>query len=84
MADEGEIITVPEKQMIKLKLINGTTDEPDPNQPEKFYKLRFDTYMLPLDLSDYRFSSSMDKKKKEMSIRELIDEDRYLKKMGWR
>ena len=39
IAQKGRLITIPEKNIIKLKLFNGTTDEQDPNNPQKFYKL---------------------------------------------
>jgi lipopolysaccharide export system permease protein len=79
VAERGELITVPEKNLVQLKLQNGTTDEPDPETPQKFYKLHFDNYYLPLDLSHYRFREPSDKKPKEMSIRELREEYRRLR-----
>ena len=36
--------------MIKLKLIEGTSDEPDPNNPGSFYKLNFQNYFMTLNL----------------------------------
>jgi len=72
-------VTLPEKNRVQLKLINGTTDEPDPDHPQKYYKLRFETYYIPLDLSNYKFREPKDKKTKEMSIRELRTEYNRLK-----
>lgn len=74
VAERGEIVTNPEAGLVKLKLLNGTTDEPDPKDPRKFYKLRFDTYSLPLDLSNYRFREPAVKKLKEMTVTELQTE----------
>ena len=71
VAERGEIVTLPEKNRVQLKLMNGTTDEPDPDNPQKFYKLHFDTYHLPLDLSNYKYREPVFKKTKEMSVKEL-------------
>ena len=51
VAKRGEFIAIPEKNMVKLKLIDGTADEPDPENPTNFYKLNFKTYFMTLNLS---------------------------------
>lgn len=79
LAEKGEIVTLPEKNRVQLKLMNGTTDEPNLNSPQKFYKLHFDTYYLPLDLSQYKFRAPMAKKTKEMTIADLRKEFDRLK-----
>ncbi|MCX5715782.1 MAG: LptF/LptG family permease, partial [Candidatus Omnitrophica bacterium] len=38
-ASKGEFISVPQKGIVKLKLTNGTSEEPDVNNPLNFYKL---------------------------------------------
>ncbi|MFH0791018.1 MAG: LptF/LptG family permease, partial [Candidatus Omnitrophota bacterium] len=38
VAKRGEFIAIPEKNTIKLKLMEGTSDEPDPENPTNFYK----------------------------------------------
>ncbi len=74
VAEKGQIITVPEESLVKLKLMNGMTAEPDPKNPHKFYKFKFDTFMIPLDLSNYKFNKPLRKKTKEKSIKELWGE----------
>lgn len=79
IAERGEIVSNPEKSVIKLKLVNGITEEPDAKDPAKFYKLKFDTYLLPLDISEFKFKEPLSKKPKEMSVSELAAEARRLK-----
>ncbi|HNX91588.1 MAG TPA: LptF/LptG family permease, partial [Candidatus Omnitrophota bacterium] len=50
VAEMGEIKTVPEKNLIELRLYNGTSEEPSPTDPDSFYKLNFKTYSMSLDL----------------------------------
>ena len=71
VAEHGQLIPLPEQNIIKLKLENGTTDEPDANNPGRFYKLKFGTYFLPLDISGFKFKASLEKKRKELTLREL-------------
>jgi len=74
IAQKGELISIPERGIIKLKLIHGTSDEPDPKDATKLYKLNFKTYDLPLNLSDIRESNKPGKKPKDMTIHELSSE----------
>ena len=78
IANRGEFIPLPQKDMIKLKLIDGTSDEPNPRDPSSFYKLNFKTYYLTLDLTEYS-ASRIDKKAKDMSIDELRQEIKKLR-----
>jgi len=80
VAKSGEFITVPEQNTVKLKLVDGTSDEPDPNNPTNFYKLNFKTYFMNLNLADAQKSGRLEKKYKEMTIAELNKEVRKLKK----
>lgn len=80
VAKTGEFIAVPEKSSIKLKLIDGTSDEPDPENPKSFYKLNFKTYFMNLSLDQQQDISKIEKKPKEMTIQELRNEIRKLKK----
>lgn len=82
VAKAGEFITVPEKNIIKLKLIDGTSDEPDPDNPTNFYKLNFKTYFMNLNPSQNQGKAKMEKKPKEMTIQELNQEIDKLKKEG--
>ena len=58
IAKRGEFSAVPGKDQVKLKLMDGTSDEPNLENPENFYKLNFKNYFITLDLS---------KEKKELS-----------------
>ncbi len=80
VAKGGEFIAIPEQNAIKLKLIDGTSDEPDPNNPTNFYKLNFRTYFMNLDLADTRGKTKIEKKYKEMTIEELNKEINKLRK----
>jgi len=82
VAKRGEFASYPEKNMIKLKLIDGTSDEPDPENPTNFYKLNFKTYYMNLNLNQAREKSVIEKKPKDMTIRELTAEIKKLKKEG--
>src|SRR3989338_1001084 len=75
IAQKGELISIPEKNTIKLRLIHGTSDEPDPKDPSRLYKLNFKTYDLPLNLSGMKDpEAEMSKKPKDMTIKELRQE----------
>jgi lipopolysaccharide export system permease protein len=79
VAKAGEFISIPEKNIVKLKLIDGTSDEPDPENPTNFYKLNFRTYFMNLDIAQMQ-ERVVDKKYKEMTIRELRKEAEKLNK----
>lgn len=74
VAEWGEFKSMPEEDVIELALHNGTSEEPSPNDPESFYKLNFKTYHLRLDLSKFVKKEKLDKKAREMTIRELLTE----------
>lgn len=83
VAQKGEIISVPENNLVKLHLIQGTSDEPDQKDPTKLYKLNFKTYDFPLNISEQgNLDGKPSKKGKDMSIRELRDEIKRLKDIG--
>ncbi len=70
IAREGEFTRIPGEDKIKLKLMDGTADEPNLENPDNFYKLRFNKYFMTLDLS--RDSDQpVDKKPKSMTLSEL-------------
>ena len=79
VAHKGEFVSIPEKNVVKLKLVEGTSDEPDPNDPSKLYKLHFKTYDLPLNVSGVKDSEELGKKPKDMSVKELRSE---IKRLG--
>lgn len=78
IADRGEFLPLPKKDIVKLKLIDGTSDEPNPKDPNSFYKLNFQTYYLTLNVSGG--TENLQKKLKDMSIRELRQQMRELSK----
>ena len=78
IANRGEFLPIPEKDIVKLKLMDGTSDEPNTKDPNTFYKLNFKTYYLTLDISGG--TANLQKKLKDMSIRELHQQMRELKK----
>lgn len=82
VAKKGEFITIPGKNIIKLKLMEGTSDEPDPNNPNSFYKLNFKFYFMTLNLTQVQDKDNIKKKPKDMTIQELTQEIKKLKKEG--
>ena len=81
VAKKGEIITLPDKNTVKLKLIDGTSEEPNPLNPRHFYKLNFKTYYLTLALDTSTMQES-NKKNKEMTFDELMQHAKELKERG--
>lgn len=82
IARSGEFITDPDKGTVKLKLMDGSSDEPDPNNPLNFYKLNFKTYFMSLNLSQAQDKNKLGKKPKDMSLLELRNEIGKLKNEG--
>ena len=74
IAQKGEFTSYPEKNLLVLKLINGTADEPDPKNPNVYYKVNFRKYNLTLDLTEHLSDAGVNKKPKDMSIKELKTE----------
>ncbi len=69
IASQGEFVHVPGKAQLMLKLIDGTTDEPDLSNPNNFYKLNFQTSFITMDLSKKNVKT--EKKSKAMTLQEL-------------
>jgi len=82
VAKRGEFLALPEKNIVKLKLMDGTADEPDPNDPRSFYKLNFKTYFMSLNFADIKDKDAIEKKPKDMTINELRAQIEKLKKEG--
>lgn len=80
MANEGEFTEVPGENKIKLKLMNGTSDEPDLENPDNFYKLKFKTFFRTLDLM--AAGKKVEKKPKSMPLDEVKDNIRDLRRQG--
>jgi len=82
IAKRGEFIAVPEKNILKLKLVDGTSDEINPNNPDNFYKMNFHTYFMNLNFSKNDSKGSISKKAKDMSLTELWTEIQRLRKLS--
>ncbi len=72
IAKRGEFTPIPGKDQIKLKLMDGTSDEPNLENPQNFYKLNFKNYFMTLDLSSGE--KKVEKKPKSMTLKELDSE----------
>ncbi len=81
IAKAGEFIILPEKKILKLKLIDGTSDEINPRDPENFYKLNFKTYFMNIDFRKM-MDKKVDKKTKDMTLAELREQLDELKRQG--
>ncbi|HOW35114.1 MAG TPA: LptF/LptG family permease [Candidatus Omnitrophota bacterium] len=81
IAREGEFTPVPGENKIKLKLMNGTSDEPNFENPNSFYKLNFKNYFMTLDLSGGE-KQKVDKKPKGMTLKELSDKIKTFDKIS--
>lgn len=77
IAKRGEFEVAPQDEIIKLRLYNGSSDEPDFENPNRFFKLRFKVYEVSLSLKD--LISKIEKKPKDMSISELRQEIKRLR-----
>jgi lipopolysaccharide export system permease protein len=79
LAKRGEFTPIPGENQIKLKLINGTADEPNLEDPTSFFKINFDKYFMTLDLSGGK--ETIQKKPKSMNFKELKDEINKLERL---
>lgn len=82
VAERGEFVVSPLTNSIKLKLIDGSSDEPSYTDPNIFYKLLFKTYYITLRLPDKMEQAGIEKKPKDMTIKELNIEMERLKSQG--
>ena len=80
IAEQGEFVHVPGKAQLMLKLINGTSDEPDLQNPNNFYKLNFQTSFITMDLSKKK--AQTEKKSKAMTLQELSKKIKSLRKLS--
>lgn len=78
IAEWGEIISSKDDKSLHIKLYNGTSDEPNPDDPAVFYKLNFKMFELPpIYLGKGDSKNKMNKKVREMRLDELIYGLRY-------
>ncbi len=79
-AKMGEFIDQENQNGIMHKLMDGTSDEPNPKNPMNFYKLNFKTYYLTMDVDEtIPAGEYIQKKPKEMNFQEIKQE---VKKLG--
>lgn len=78
VAKRGEFNPDPARNIVKLKLMDGTADEPDIDNPDNFYKLNFRNYFMTLNVSHVPDRDRVEKKPKDMTIRELDAQIRQL------
>ncbi len=75
IADNGIFIPLENQNAVKLKLINGISDEVNPRNLSQFYKLNFKTYYLTLGMDEATSPSDyIEKKPKEMNFQEIKNE----------
>lgn len=72
IAESGEIVASRDDKTLTLKLYNGTSDEPNPDDPSVFYKLNFKTFELPPIHLGKEDPSKREKKVKDMSLDEIL------------
>ena len=72
IAEWGEVISSPDDRTFGLKLYNGISDEPNPDDPSVLYKLHFDTFLLPSMALSETPQQRTKRKIKDMSLNELI------------
>jgi lipopolysaccharide export LptBFGC system permease protein LptF len=73
IAESGEVISSPDQKTLTIKLYDGSADEPNPDDPNMFYKLDFKTFELPpIYLGKENPRNKIEKKIKEMRFDELI------------
>ena len=81
IAERGEFEPLPDRRGVQLKLSDGTVDEWDPLHPGSFYKVTFTTYAMMLR-SDQANPSTLEKKLKELTFKELRRESRRVQADG--
>lgn len=73
IAEWGEIISNPKEGALGLRLHNGVSDEPNPENPAVLYKMNFETFTLPaMNLSEGDSVKKAKKKMKDLSLNELL------------
>ena len=73
MAEWGEIISSLDEKTLTIRLFNGTSDEPNPDDPSAFYKLNFKRFELPaIYLGKGNPKTRIEKKVREMRLDEII------------
>ncbi|MBI1977490.1 MAG: LptF/LptG family permease [Candidatus Omnitrophica bacterium] len=76
IAEWGEVAPAPDQKSLALKLYNGTSDEPNPDDASVLYKLNFKTFLLA-NITVGKQRGGVHKKEKEMTIDELVYRLKY-------
>lgn len=71
IAEKGEVRTTDDGKRIIIRLYNGTSDEPSPEDPDAFYKLDFKTFELP-PIGLTKEIHKLNKKIKDLTLDELL------------
>ena len=71
IAERGEVASTPDQKALAIKLYNGTSDEPNPDDDSVLYKLNFETFVLS-NITIGKPRGGVQKKEKEMTIDELL------------
>jgi len=80
IAKRGEFISIPEENILKLKLIDGTFDEINPDSPNTYYKVNFQKNYKTIMLDENQNKGELNKKAKDMTFKELREEIKQLRK----
>lgn len=78
-AKKGEFAI--DKNNLKMKLENGFRDESAAGDKKELYRLNFEVFFIDIPIADKK-AVKVDKKPADMSIKELREKIKYLKKMG--
>ena len=81
IAREGEFVPIPETGGIKLKLSQGSADEPDLTDPGRFYKLHFNNLFLNL-VPERASGREVRKRPKDMTFAEINQKIQEFKASG--
>ena len=82
VAERGEFIPLSKERRVMLKLYDGSSDEPDPKNPSKFYKLEFKSYTMNLALKEGQDPRTIERKPKDMNLDQLRVEEAKLQPQG--
>ncbi len=80
VAEKGQVMFDDAQRKLRLKLENVSSDEVDPQHPDKFYRFHSDTYFVTFDLP--REEKKVLRKIKEYPIKLLLKERKKFKEKG--
>jgi len=68
-----------EKNVLNLKMRDGTSQEQSPTDPDLFYNLNFKNYLMSINIDDIVKATQIQKKMREKTIMELLKDIRSIK-----